>query len=251
MPAREISKDLAQTLRQLKLGKTLPTLPEHLRCARERQMDPEDVLLVILNEETDRRARQRVAMRAEKAGLDAELVFDVWDQGANVTYDRHLLDDLRLLKFVERKENVLLLGPVGVGKTMIAHALGHLAVARGWSVGCERADRLFKRLKGARLDSSHSAEIRRLANLDVLIVDDFALKALDSMETSDLYEIVMERHRKSSIILTSNRDPSEWIPMLGDPLNAQAILDRLLNNAHDLVIEGESYRKHQKPARAR
>lgn len=250
MPPRDLSADLVRTLRNLKLGRLVLTLPERLRQARDRKMDPEDVLLIVLADEVQRRDQQRIAMRSAKAGLHPELVFDAWDQGATVTYDRLLLDELRTLRFVDQHHHIVLLGPVGVGKTMLAHALGHLAVARGLSVWCETADRLFKRLKGSRLDDSHTAEMRRLCHVDVLIVDDFGLRALDAMETADFYDLVTERHRKGSMIVTSNREPSEWLDMLGDPLHAQAIVDRLTNNAHDLVIEGESYRRRQKPRRA-
>lgn len=247
MPVRELSADLRKVLGELKLGKLLPVLPERLRQARERQMDPEDVLLLVLGDEVQRRANQRVAVQADRAHLDPELVFDAWDAAALVTYDRRLLDDLRTLQFMQRHHHVALMGPVGVGKTMLAHALGHEAVRRGYTVLCLTADKMFARLKGSRLDGTHEAELRRLATVDLLIVDDLALKALDALETNDLYEIVTARHRTASMVVTSNRSPEEWLPMLADPLHAQALVDRFTNNAYDLVVEGESYRKKQKP----
>jgi DNA replication protein DnaC len=247
MPQRDLSTDLKRVLKELKLGKLLPVLPERLRQARDRKMDPEDVLLVVLSDEVQRRQRQRVTMRAKKAGLAPDLVFDEWDESAKITYDRHLLDELRTLHFIELNHHVLMMGPVGVGKTMLAHALGHLAVQRGLSVHCETADKLFKRLKASRLDETYAQEIRRLVAVDLLLIDDFALRALDEMETTDLYEVVTARHRRGSMVVTSNRDPEEWLPMLADPLHAQALVDRFSNNAYDLVIDGESYRKQQKP----
>lgn len=250
MPQRELSQDLRRVMKRLKLGKLLPVLPERLRQARDRKMDPEDFLLTVLSDEDQRRQRQRLSRRAKKAGLAPTLVFDEWDDTAEITYDRHLLDELRTLRFIEQHHHVLLMGPVGVGKTMLAHALGHLAVERGLSVHCQSADKLFLELKASRLDDTHSLELRRLLSVDLLIIDDFALRALDDTETADLYEIVTARHRSGSMIVTSNRDPSEWLAMLADPLHAQALVDRFTNNAYDLVIDGESYRKRQKPTLA-
>lgn len=175
------------------------------------------------------------------------MVFDAWDAGAKIAYDRQLLDQLRRLHFLEKHHHVPIMGPVGVGKTMLAHALGHEAIRRGHSVHCESAEKLFRRLKGARLDDTHAAELRRLAAVDLLIIDNFGLRAMDAMETADTYELVTARHQTGSIVLTSNRDPSEWLGILADPLLAQALVDRFTNNAYDLVIEGESYRKKQKP----
>ena len=247
MPPRELSTDLVAVLKQLKLGKLLEVLPERLRQARERALDPEDVLLTVLGDEAQRRAQQRTTTRARAAGLAEGLVFDSWDAGARVTYDRRLLDELRTLRFMEQHHHVLVMGPVGVGKTLVAHALGHLAVERGRSVTCETADKLFLRLKACRLDATHAQALRRLVWVDLLIVDDLALRPLDAMETADLYELVTARHQTGSMIVTSNRAPEEWLAMLADPLHAQALVDRFCNNAYDLVIEGESYRKRQKP----
>ena len=89
--------------------------------------------------------------------------------------------------------------------------------------------------------------MRRLCTVDLLIIDDLALRSLDALETADLYEIVTARHRRASMVVTSNRDPSEWLAMLADPMHAQALVDRFSNNAYDLVIEGESFCKRQKP----
>jgi len=117
--------------------------------------------------------------------------------------------ELVSMRFVEQARNAFILGPVGVGKTFMATALGHIACRRRISVHFERAEKLHKRLKAARLDASHDAEMRKLIGVDLLIIDDFALTALGAAETSDIYELVVERHRSAATVLTSNRDPSK------------------------------------------
>lgn len=106
-----------------------------------------------------------------------------------------------------------------------------------------RADKLFTRLRAARLDNSLDAELRRLARVDILILDDFALKPLDATQTNDFYELIVERHRRASTIVTSNREPAEWLSMMSDALLAQSAVDRLTSGAHTLIIEGPSYRQ--------
>src|SRR6266487_1215376 len=115
---------------------------------------------------------------------------------------------------------------VGVGKTPLATALGHIAIRRRRTVHMARADKLFKRLTAARLDNTLEAEYRRLAAVELLIIDDFALQPLTPAQTTDFYEIITERHRKASTVVTSNRDASEWLPLMTDPLLAQSASDR-------------------------
>jgi DNA replication protein DnaC len=136
---------------------------------------------------------------------------------------------------------------VGVAKTFLAQALGHVACRRGHSVLALRADQMLKTLRHARLDQSHEAELRKLIAVDLLIVDDFGLDAMDSTESRDAYEIFTERHRAGSMIVTSDRGPDEWLATFADPVRAQSAIDRFTSNAYDLVIDGESYRRQQKP----
>lgn len=241
------SNDLRTVLRRLKLGRLLDTLPERATLARQQKMPHQDFLLLLLSDEVSRRDSQAATLRAQRARLDPGMQLEHWDPSSKVTYDRTLFNELTSLRFLEAHAHAAIVGPVGVGKTFLAHALGHIACRRGHSVLALRADRMLKTLKHARLDNTYEAELRKIISVDLLLVDDFGLDAMDAVESRDAFEILTERHRAGSIVLTSNRAPDEWLATFADPMRAQSAIDRFTNNAYDLVIEGESYRKRLKP----
>lgn len=249
MNPETIQADLRKVLRRLKLSRILDTLPERLALARQQKMPHQDFLLLVLQDEANRRDTQALSMRAQKAQLEPAHQIENWDETAKVTFDRELLNELASLRFVESNNHVAIVGPVGVGKTFLAHALGHAACRRGLSVVAVQADRMLKALKHARLLNTYEAELRKLLAVDLLVVDDFALDSMDAQESRDAYDIFTERHRSGSMIVTSNRGPDEWLATFTDPLRAQSALDRFTNAAYDLVIEGETYRSRQKPKR--
>ena len=242
-----ISTDLKQLLRRLKLGPMANSLPERIMLARQNHTPYQDFLIQIFSDEVDRRNNVAGQRRAIRAKLNASMRLENWDEGSNVTFDRELWSRLCTLRFMENAYNVLLLGPVGVGKTFMANALGHIACRRGKSALIIRADRLFKELKAARLERTYDREMRRFTSLEMLIIDDFGLDQMDTTESRDFYEIIVERHKKHSTIITSNREPAEWLSLMSDTIRAQSAIDRLQNAAYELIIEGESYRKKQRP----
>lgn len=243
-----ISTDLKRVMRQLKLGRMLDTLPERLTLARQQHLSHAAFLELVLADEAHRRDNSSAARRAREAGLDAAMRLDSWDDTAAVRYDRTLWTDLTSLRFLDGPHGALLLGAVGVGKTHLATALAHIAVRRRIPTLMLRADAMFKRLKGSRLDNSTEAEMRRLAQIRLLIIDDFALQPMDATATADFYELVVARHQQASTVLTSNRSPDEWLAVMTDPLLAQSAVDRITSTAHELIIEGQSYRRRQKPS---
>lgn len=242
-----ISPDLKILLRHLKLSPMLTTLPERIELANKHETPYQEFLETIFSDEVERRSQLSTQLRARRAKLDLGMRLETWDSSAEITYDRKLWNELISLRFVESHHNVVILGPVGVGKTHLASALGHIGCRRGKTVVMGRTERLLKELKAARLDNTYDRELRRLTSTDILILDDFALDTMDATESRDIYEVILERHQQRSTVITSNRSPDEWLSAMADPLRAQSAIDRLINNAYELVVEGASYRGRQKP----
>jgi DNA replication protein DnaC len=238
---------LKTVCKRLRLSGLLATLPDRIAYAQDTKLRFEDFLELVLQDEIDRRDQSNLDQRIKKACFFEEQTLENFDWDSPITFDKHRTRDLFGLGFIERKEDVLFLGPVGVGKTFLASALGHAACRSGRSVLFIRADKMLQELKQARADLSQEKVIRRLLAPDLLIIDDFGLRKLETDQSNNIYEIIVERHRRASTIFTSNRAVEEWIPLFDDPILAQSALDRIAHNAYQVVIEGESYRKQQRP----
>ncbi len=247
MSTRGIGPELVAALKRLRLGGLLPTLSERLTLAEKESTPLEDLLLMLLTDEISRRDTTAATRRAEEAGLDPDMVLERWDKTAKVTYDRRVMNELASLRFVEDRRNVVVLGPVGVGKTFLANALGHICCRAGFHVRLLRADVLLRMLKQSRMDNSRDALMTQLGTVDVLVIDDFALEPMTREESRDIYQLFVERNARLSTVVTSNRDTAEWIAAFDDALLAQSAVDRFKNNAFDLVVDGESYRSRLKP----
>jgi DNA replication protein DnaC len=243
----EVRQSLKTHLKRLKLSGILPTLPDRVAYAKKAKLPELDFLELVLQDEVDRRDHKNLELRLSKAGFEEEQTLEGFDWEAPVTFDKDRVRDLFGLGFLERHEDVIFLGPVGVGKTFLAAALGHAACRAGSQVLFLRADRMFAWLHQSRADHSTERVLRRLLAPDLLIIDDFGLRRLSAEQSSDLYEVILERHRRASTIVTSNRAIEEWIPLFDDPVLAQSALDRLAHNAYQVVMEGESFRKRQRP----
>lgn len=244
-----LDADLQRLLRRLKLGPLAPTLPERLALARAQSLDYAAFLTLILADEVQRRDSINLERKLAQAGFEEQARLEAFDWSASVQLDRRHLDELFSLRFLDNKEHVIFVGPVGVGKTFLAQALGTAAIRAGRSVLFRRADLLLRELNQARADYSYDAQFRRYLAPDLLILDDLGIHRLNQQQSEDLYALIIERHRRSSFVVTSNREVSEWVALFADPILANSALDRLASGAHQLVIEGPSYRTKLRPKR--
>ena len=242
-----IDPDLVRLLKRLKLGPLLPTLPERLTMARAQQLDYVAFLTLLLADEVQRRDQQALERHLLQAGFEDRVTLDGVDWTSPVQLDRRQLQQVFSLEFLARKEHVVFVGPVGVGKTMLAQCLGSTSVRAGHSVVFIRADALLAELGQARADRSYDKVFRRYLAPDLVILDDFGLRRLTAQQSNDLYELIVERHRHASFCITSNRSVDEWLGLFEDPILGNSALDRLANAAHQSVIEGPSYRAKLAP----
>jgi len=247
MTTTALSPELVTALKRLRLGRIADTLPERLVLAAKGDLSFEDLLLLIVTDEIARRDSTAAQNRAREAALDPDMTLERWDKTAKVAFDKRLLAELASLRFLEAHRHIVVLGPVGVGKTFLASALGHIACRHGYHVRFVRADEVLRKLRQSRLDNSREAVMTELVTVDLLILDDFALETMTKEESKDVYQLFLERTGRASMIVTSNRDTAEWLPMFDDMLLAQSAVDRFKNSAFDVVIEGESYRPRLKP----
>lgn len=242
-----VTTELKPLLKRLKLGAMLDTLPERLVLARRDQLDYAAFLQILLADEVSRRDNRNLEIRLQKAGFEDICRLEDFDWNAGITLDRRLVDTAFSLDFVSCHEHVLFVGPVGVGKSFLAQALGYATVRAGHSVRFTRTDAFFKTLAQSRVDHTLEKTFRSYLAPDLLILDDFGLQKLTTQQSTDLYELIIARHRQSSFAITSNRAIEEWLGLFDDPILGNSALDRLANASYQIIIEGTSYREHQSP----
>ena len=203
--AMTTTNELKPLLKRLKLGHLLKALPERLALALREQLDYAAFLQIILADEVTRRDNRNMEMHLQKAGFEKVCRLEDFDWTAQVTVERRLVDAVFSLDFLNRHEHVLFVGPVGVGKSFLAQALGYAAVRAGHSVRFSRADAFFRSLAQSRIDHTLEKAFRSFLSPDLLILDDFGLQKLTAQQSTDLYELIIARHRQSSFVITSNR----------------------------------------------
>jgi DNA replication protein DnaC len=247
----EITPDLVRRLKRLRLGGLLPALPDRAAHARQAKLSPLEFLELLLQDEIDRRNSQSLALRLAAAGFEELVSFEqlVWD--TPVSYDRPCVRDLFTLQWLAEHENVIFCGPVGVGKSWFAQALGHSACRAGYRVRFTKVAKLLQALLQSRADNSFERELRGWLVPDVVILDDFGLRKLTAQQSSDFYDVLVERDKRAATVITSNRAVDEWVALFDDPILANSALDRFAHRAHQIVMEGPSLRAARAPGAAK
>jgi len=238
---------LENKMRSLKLNGMLDTLNLRLSQAQKDSLGFIQFLELLLEDEVQHRANKRLTSRITKARFEEEKSLEEFNFHFNPKVPTQYIHDLATCQFIERKESIIFCGPVGVGKTHLAQALGHQACRLGYNVLFSKASRLLSDLGGGRADGTWEKRLRRYLKPDLLILDDFALKEFIRTQAEDLYELIDQRYRRGSMIVTANRSPKDWYPLFPNPVIAESALDRLLSCSHIITLTGTSYRALLRP----
>jgi DNA replication protein DnaC len=237
---------LETLLRTLKLPGMADMLGERLAQGAAGKLGHAELLALLCGDEIARRDATGLARRLAAARFETTTAIEDFDFGYNPDIPAGVIRDLATLRFLDQGESIILHGPVGVGKTMLAQALGQLACRRGHTVAFTKTSRLLADLAGGQADHTWTARLRRWARPRLLICDDFAMRELSMAQADDLYELITER-ASQPMIFTSNRAPTDWYPLFPNPVVAESILDRVINTAHHVAMPGRSYRPRRRP----
>lgn len=237
---------LRDALRALKLSGMLETLDARLAQAHAGELGHLDFLQVLCHDEIARRDSQALARRTRAARFEQNATLEEFDFHASPKLPAAQIRDLAALRWLAAGESVVLHGPVGVGKSHVAQALGSLAIRHGADVRFAKTSRILADLAGGHADGSWAKRLRELARPAVLILDDFGMRELSARQADDLYELVTERAGRS-MILTSNRAPVDWYALFPNAVVAESLLDRIINTSHQVFMNGPSYRPTKRP----
>lgn len=238
-----LTQQTLQHLRALKLTGMAEAFAQQLEQAASEQLSFEERLALLVDRERTHRDNRRLQRLLTLARFKQQACVEEINYQANRGLIRSQIVSLINCDWIRTHQNLHITGPTGTGKSWLACAFGQAACRQGLSVRYERTGRLMDELRIARGDGSYSKTLRQLARFDLLILDDFGIKPLSQSERHDLLEIIEDRHELHSTILTSQLPIGSWHSYLNEPTVADALLDRLLTNAHRLELKGESLRK--------
>jgi DNA replication protein DnaC len=238
----ELKHQLTPQLKHLRLSGILETLDVRTQQAIEGKWSYVEFLSRLLEDEVERRAQKQLGLRLRRGALNPTKTLETFDFPFNPTLNRQQILALAACDYIRQKRNVLICGPTGVGKTHLAQALGQEAARQSFQVLFVNTHKMLQHIHGGRADSSWERRLNTYLRPDLLILDDFGLKPLQPPSPEDLYDVINERYERGSILLTSNRAPTEWPDLFRDPLLASAGLDRLTHRAEVVIIRGASFR---------
>jgi len=238
-----MTQETLEKLKKLKLLGMARAYQTSLENDKLAQLSADELITLLVEAEWDDRLNRNIERRLRNAKFRYQSSIENIDFGADRNLDRNQMMRFAECTYIRKHENILITGSTGIGKSHVATALGHQACTLGFKVYYANMAKLFSKLKMGKADGSYIREISRIERQDLLILDDFGLLPIDSQNRSALMEIIEDRHKKASMIITSQLPVNCWHEVIGEKTIADAILDRIVHDAHRIELKGESLRK--------
>jgi DNA replication protein DnaC len=232
-----------EKLSQMKLHAMAAAFQEQLEKPSLSSLSFEDRFAMIVDHEWTSREDRKLTRRLKTARLRTHATVEDIDYQHPRGLDKSVIRSLASCQWIRSHQNVIITGPTGIGKTYLSEAFANKACREGFTAVYYRSTRLFGELQIARGDGSYYKVLGRLAKVDLLAIDDWAVDPLTEQERRDFLELMEDRHGLKSTFVTSQYPVSKWHDRIGEPTTADAILDRIVHNAHKIPLKGESMRK--------
>lgn len=232
-----------EKMQQMKLYGMVQAFKANLESKLNGQMQADELLAHLIEQEWLDREQRKTQRHIRSARFRYQATIEEVDYSSGRNLDKNQLMRLTDCSFIDRKENLLITGPTGVGKSYLASAVGYQACKLGYKVRYFNTAKLFNWMTMSKADNSYLRELTRLEKTDLLIIDDFGLQPIDGTNRMMLMEVIEDRHGKHSTLVASQLPQEKWYELFDDSTIADAILDRLTHNAHKIALKGESMRK--------
>lgn len=238
-----MTQDTLEKIKRLKLSGMARAYQTSLENDVLSKLSADELITMLVEAEWDDRQNRNIERRLHNAKFRYQSSIENIDYEADRNLDRNQMMRFAECTYIGKQENILITGSTGIGKSHVATALGHQACTLGYKVYYANMAKLFSKLKMSKADGSYMREISRIERQDLLILDDFGLVPIDNQNRSALMEIIEDRHKKASMIITSQLPVNCWHEVIGEKTIADAILDRIVHDAHRIELKGESLRK--------
>ena len=233
---------LLKDLREFKLSGMVFTLEERLSYARTNKLPYQELLELLCEDEKSNRKDNNYKRRKNAAKLPSIKRLEDFDFSFQPSIDQKSINDIATCRFISSKENVILIGDSGTGKTHLAIAFAIKALAKEYSVYFTTVSDLLYNLHISKADNSYSKKLKLLINYDLLILDELGFKQLPKYSVDDFFSVISKRYEHKSTIITTNKELAEWNDIFAEEVLTKAIVDRVMHHASTFNIKGKSYR---------
>jgi DNA replication protein DnaC len=232
-----------EKLRAMRLQAMAELHQQHLASNQHISMTTDEYLGLLTDHQWEARQHQKTSRLLKQAHFKQRTTLEEINYSQQRNLDKNMFQRLATLGFISKKENLIITGPSGLGKSYISQAIGHQACMMEYKVLYQNTGRMLKKLKLAKVDGTYLKEINKISQTHLLILDDFGLQSMDNHGREAMLDIIDERYQQQSTIISSQIPVSAWYDIIGEGTIADAILDRLVNSSHRIDLKGDSMRK--------